>query len=184
MITLETSTYLGPASVSSFNRPLGEVRVVLPWGEDCRARLALGWPYSPAKGDEVLVIGQDLEKLYVIGVLRSEGTTRWRVPGSLSIEAPEGGIRLSAGSGIELHSRERIDTTAPVVSLRAGCLEIVARRLIEKAGSVYAWVSGLFQLKSRRLRAVTESTVHVKGERVYLKSDKQMHLKGETINLG
>ena len=57
MIT-EITQYLGPAEVISPAGKPGFVELRLLDGETLWARLALALPYSPAVGDEVLVICQ------------------------------------------------------------------------------------------------------------------------------
>ena len=63
-------------------------------------------------------------------------------------------------------------------------IEITARRVLEKANEVYAWVSDLFQVKSRRIRAVAESTCHLKAREVSLRAEADMNIDGESVNLG
>lgn len=170
---IETSTYLGPATVTETEGPAQQVRVAPSERSEAWARLALALPYQPAVGDEVLVIGDEV--LYVIGVLRGKGLSHLQVPGRLKIEAPQ---------GIEMISHGPIETRAPSIRFQVGKFEIVAQRLLESVRDAYRWVSGLFQLQSHRVRLFAESTAHLKAERTYLASRDAMNIDGKTIHLG
>src|SRR5439155_12302793 len=79
MLALEQSTYLGPATVLAVAGD--RVKVELP-DEHAWARLALGLPYQPAAGDEVLAVGR-AGAWYVIGVLTGRGPTVLTAPADL-----------------------------------------------------------------------------------------------------
>ena len=179
---IATDTYLGPATILETGRS-NAARVELPNGTSAWARLALAVPYQPVVGDEVLAITHDGETVYVIGLLRGSGRTTLRVQGDLSIEAPGGRIELK-GQAIRLQGEQSVEAAAPDVKLRAGRLDILAHRIVEKARDIYVWVNELFQLKSRRLRAVTDSTMHWKAHRAYFKADTDVNIDGKNINLG
>jgi hypothetical protein len=62
--------YLGPASVLRLEG--SDVVAELPEGAEVRVALAFAFPYAPAEGDVLLVIGKD-EAYYAIGVLQGSG---------------------------------------------------------------------------------------------------------------
>lgn len=161
-----TETVLGPAIVTRTEGRPDHVRVKREGGEFVWARMALAVLYQPAVGDEVLVVGS--ERAYVIGVLRGAG--------DLKLEAPDGFIDIVAGRGVRI--------AAPEVSLRAGKLEIIAQRIVEKARDAYVWIAELFQLKSRRVRASAESTLDLRAQTAYVKAKGDMNIDGRSINLG
>ena len=68
--------------------------------------------------------------------------------------------------------------------LRAGRLELAARRAIQRFQDAYLWLRGLFQVKSRRFRAVADEGLTVKSGRTHLKSQGDMSIDGRTIHLG
>lgn len=181
---IETGTYLGPARITPAEGPRGKVHVRLPSGDEAWARVALAGTYEPAAGDEVLVIGQDTSELFVIGVLRGSGRTTLSVPGDLAIIARQGGITLSARRGVQIKSEQAIEAEAPLVRLKAGKLETVATRIVQTAHELYGWFTGLWQLKSHRLRAVADTTAHLKGEEMHIRANKEVYVNGETVNLG
>lgn len=162
-----TESYLGPATVVKAEGRSGHAHVRLPGGA-AWARLAFTLPYRPSEGDELLVIRQEADAVYAIGVLTRAG-------GEVSIEA-EGRIRLKSGDAIEIE--------APGVTVRAGRLELAARRVIQRFQDAYLWLTGLFQLKSRRLRAVADEGLLVKSGRTHLKSEGDFSIDGRTIHLG
>jgi hypothetical protein len=172
---IETSTILGPATITQVEGPPGHVRVERPSGEAAWARLALAVPYRPVEGDEVLVISSDGEATYVIGVLVGRGVTTLSVPGDLSIES---------GGRLSLKGAQAVDVTAPSMAWRAGRLEIAAHRIVQRARDVLSWVSGLFQSRSRRLRLTAHETAHVKAGRACVTARGDVRIDGRQINLG
>ncbi len=171
---IDTTTIFGPATVENVRGK--RIAVRLPDGVEAQARLAVAFPYSPACGDRVLVIGQDFEEIYVIGVLEGRGKTVFRVPGDLELEAPDGSITLKSGKSVEIE--------APYTALRAGRLDIVAGRILEKARNVYSWISGLLQVKSRRIRTTAEDSFHIRGGRTTIKARTRVSIDGREIHLG
>src|SRR5579863_1161814 len=79
--------YLGPAPVVRVEG--SDVVVELPSGALVRAALAFAFPYAPAAGDVLLVIGKD-DAHYAIGVLQGQGRTTLTFPGDVELRA-EGG---------------------------------------------------------------------------------------------
>src|SRR5262249_13392719 len=69
---------LGQASVTAVEGP--DVVVELPDGAEARVALAFTFPYAPAPGDVLLVIGKDGTH-YAIGVLHGAGKTTLTFPG-------------------------------------------------------------------------------------------------------
>jgi sucrose-6-phosphate hydrolase SacC (GH32 family) len=158
--------------------------VRLASGARVTARMAIAVPYQPVIGDEVLVISQGDEQTYVIGILKGSGLTKWSVPGDLVFEAPYGGIKLECAQPMQFNSERRIDIASPQMTLRATRLEFSARSLVQRVGNAYLWVKELFQVKSRRYRAVADESYLVKTKRVRMKSDGDFNIDGKTIHLG
>src|SRR5579862_7471726 len=163
------ANYLGPATVTRIDGRPGCVEVRFPAMGRAWARLAFSVARQPAEGDELLVIGQEADDFYAIGVLRAAGGTTLKIQGDLTLEAG-GSLRLEAAKAIEVRSGESVTLRAPEVALRAGRLELAARRVVQRFQDAYLWLTGLFQLKSRRLRAVSEEGLLIKSGRTHLKS--------------
>jgi len=180
---IDTASYLGPATVTRSEGRPGWVEVRLPGVDPAWARLAFSLPYRPSPGDELLVIRQDSDAVYAIGVLRAAESTTIRIAGDLSFEA-QGTIRFESAKSVAIRSGDRIEAEAPEVVLRAGRLELVARRAIQRFNDSYTWLKGLFQVKCRRYRAVADEGLLVKSGRTHLKSEGDVSIDGRTIHLG
>lgn len=161
---IDTAAILGPATVSDAE----SMTLTLADGSDGKAQVALAVPYAPAAGDRVLVIGNDPQDLYIIGVLQGSGRTVLQVPGDLDIAAPNGAIRLAAST----------------VEVRAGRFNVTVDRILQRAKNVYLWVAELFDSRSRRMRTTVEETHHVTAERVHLRGETEVVVNGPSINLG
>jgi len=70
------------------------------------------------------------------------------------------------------------------VNLVLGRLESIANTVIEKAENIYQSVKGLTQLKTGRMRTLVESTIHIKGKKVFMKAEEDFKVKAEKIHLG
>jgi hypothetical protein len=178
------AAYLGPASVLTQVDAIGRLDVLLSSGRQASARIALATPYRPVTGDEVLVIGNDLNEFYVIGVMRGAGPTTLTVPGDLVLEAPNGGITLSSAKGIDLRSRKVVETVAPRVVVRANRIDFFGKRLVQKFDNAYTWITELFQVKGRRIRSVADEGHMVKAGRMHIKTVENCSIDGKTIHLG
>lgn len=183
MIT-QTESYLGPAEVVSAGGTCGIVQVRLLDGEQVAARLALAQPYAPAAGDEVLVISQKWGEAYVIGVLHGRGVTTLQVPADLTIAAPNGSIRLSAGRHLELNGKASIDLVTPKATVRATRLNILATTLVQRLGSAFTWAKDLLQWKSGRVRTVVDEGWLLRADRVHTKTSGNTCINGKTVHLG
>jgi len=144
-------------------------------GEKQKAQMALGYPYHPHIGDILLTLCQK-EACYVVGVLKGSGPTTFYAPGNLNIHAPNGSIEILA--------QTRIKTQAPDITLRGHRLNFFAKTLNEKFENALRWVKNTFHLKTGRLRAVSETTVQIKGKHVIHKAKGEMKIDGEHIRLG
>lgn len=177
------ATYLEPAEVLEIESA-GRITARLRSGARVSARLALSVPYRPTIGDELLIIGNDPDDLYVIGVLRGSGLSRFTVPGDLTIEAPHGAIRLSAAEEVTIRSRKRVEAAAPRVTLRAERLDLLAKQTIQKFMNAYTWVTELLQQKAGRLRSVTDEGYFVKAGRAHIRTKDNCVINAKTIHLG
>jgi hypothetical protein len=162
--------YVGPASVRGTRD--GKVLLSMLHGEG-EAELALAFPYSPKRGDVVLVLGE--EDLYVVGVLRAQGPTKLSLPGDVVIEAG-GKLKLKGAAAVEIES--------PEVRIRADRFETVARAVFERVMDAYRWASGVIQTTAGRTRTVVSGTASLQAERISETALKDVRIDGERINLG
>jgi hypothetical protein len=181
---IETALYLGPAEVITQSERPGFIDVKFPDGETSWARLALAMHYQPAVGDQVLVIRQEADSAYVIGVLQGRGSTILCVPGDLNLEAPNGAVRISAGTSLHFRGGESMEVTAPRTTIRTSRLNLLATTLVQRVNSAYTWATGLLQTKCRRLRQVSDEGWLVRAGRGHLKTDEGISINGKNIHLG
>ncbi|MFY9268383.1 MAG: DUF3540 domain-containing protein [Candidatus Manganitrophaceae bacterium] len=184
MITEAASLYLGPAEVLSVSGETDLVQVRLGTDETLWAKLALAVSYLPEPGDEVLVIRRESSEAYLIGVLKGRGTTTFRVPGDMTLHAPQGNIRLTAGKNVQIQSEDAVEIVARKATFRVKRLNVMATAVVEHIGNVYSWVTGLVQIKSRRMRTVTDESWLVRAGRGHVKTSGNMCINGKTIHLG
>lgn len=179
-----TTPYLGPATIAGIVQKSNQVYVRMPSGDYAEATMAVAGFYRPKLSDKILVITQDGESVYVIGVLEGAGMNTWSVPGDLVIQAPEGGISFECAGPMKMRSHENLEMNSPRLALRATRLEFSARRLVQKVDDAYLWVKGLFQLKSRTAKTVADESFLVKTKRARMKSEGDFNINGKTISLG
>ena len=68
--------------------------------------------------------------------------------------------------------------------LLVGRLETVAKTVSSTARNVYQKVTGLKQLRTRRMRTLVETSYHLKSERANLKTEEEFKVDGKEILLG
>ncbi len=178
---IETATIFGPATIVSKDNP---VQVRLMDQSSGRARLALAVDYQPETGDEVLVIGEDPQDLYVIGVLKGKGTTTLAVAGDLHLESRKGKIQIQAPGGVQIGSEGPLELSSPHVNIQAGKLEMTSQRLIQRSQDVYQWFSGLLQTRAKSVRTWVSDVFHVKSRRAIVKGARHVKIAGKRIDLG
>ena len=162
--------YVGPATVTGAGG--GKVRLATPAGP-AEATMALAYPYSPRRGDVVLVFGES--DLYVIGVLRARGESSLTFPGDVTIRA---------GGKLSIEGAEGVEVRSPAIRLRADKVEIAARARFDGVMDAYRWVSGVAQTPATRLRTVVSGTASLQAERIIETASKDVRIDGERINLG
>lgn len=208
--------YLGPATVHDLNER--ERLVLVQWeraGQPCLswARPALLGSAQLQPGDVALVLSQNLEDFYLIGIL----TKSSRPPAPL--QTPAGAsvtVAQSAGEEIvQVHSKQgalvleyhpesgktlvNVETgdldfvtqngsisfqSAQKISLVAHRLETQAETVIEKAANVYQTVAELTQLQTGRMRTLVKGSCHLKARDAFLKAEQDFKVDGEQIHLG
>jgi hypothetical protein len=106
-------------------------------------------------------------------------------------DAQWAGSRLAIGAEhLDVHASEARCTGKNwqarfgTVKLVVQTLESLTETVVAKARNVYQTVADLWQLKSGRVRAVSDSSLHLKGEDVVMKSEQDFKIKAEQIHLG
>jgi hypothetical protein len=166
----DTKQILGAATVVE----TGGDRLVLRRedGEECFARMALAYPYSPATGDLVLAIGE--EEVFVIGVLVGRGKTLFESPGELELRAKK----------INIVGEESLELQSPDVTIKADRFETIAQKAHENFISVYRWVKETFQTRAGRVRTIVDGQHTLRADRINEHAKNEINLRAKGINLG
>jgi len=165
--------YLGPAEVLEVRGD--EVDVELPDGAAVRARMALAFPYEPAPGDDLLVIGRGSAH-YVIGVLRAAGRTELSFQGDVSLRAAGGSIRIQGDEGVEIAGRE--------VRVQARSLHIVAESVVEKLRSLYQRIAGTASVHAEQTHTVVTGTALIQAKSAAIVTEETVTINGRQVHLG
>ena len=165
--------YLGPAEVVDVLPH--EIEVHLPSGGAVRARLALAFPYEPAIGDEVLVIGNE-DGHYVIGVLSGQGRTALSFRGDVDLRAEGGVLRLSSDRGVEVD--------APEVTVLAGKLQQIAGAVAQRFSSLRQTVTELLSVHAGQAHSVVEGSSFSQSKSATILTEGKVTINGKAIHLG
>jgi hypothetical protein len=164
--------HLGPARVTAAAGDSADVE--LPGGDVVRARLALAFPYRPAAGDTLLVIGRG-DAHYVIGVLEGTGATDLSFPGDVAVRA-SGALHLSGGAGVQI--------SGPEVGVDAGRVRLAADAMVQKLGSFYQRVSTLWSVRARDAETYVDGASLTRARTAAILTDETMSINGKQIHLG
>jgi hypothetical protein len=196
--------YLGPATILEINPRDG--LVLVEWktaGQSCLswARPATATPTQFKPRDTALVLSQNLEDFYLIGLLQSTNpaiqpatpaseVVQVHSPrgelvleyhpdsGKTRVNVPQGDLEFITKNGnISFQSARKISFTA--------CrLETLADTVVSKAKNVYRTVEELTQLQTGRLRTLVKGSWLAKSKNAFLKADEDFKVDGEQIHLG
>lgn len=165
--------FLGPATVSLCGAACLEVR--LPTGETVSPKLALAFPFTPAKGDSLLVIGQD-DQYYVIGVITSTGQTHLRFQGDVE-------LRSVAGQ-LELHGEKGVELSGPEITVKSRKLRVMADKATELFGTVFTRVKELLSVHAGETDTVVQGEWSTRSKRAAITSEEVASINGKQIHLG
>jgi Protein of unknown function (DUF3540) len=167
------SDYLGPARVEAVAG--SAVTVELPGGASARATMALAFPYRPAQGDTLLVVGRE-GALYVIGVLEGKGETVLAFAGGVELRAQGGPLRLTSDQAVEVQ--------APEVGVDAGSLRLFAESAVEKLGTLYQHVRGLLRARAGEAETIVDEGTLTRAKTATILTEDAMTINGKQIRLG
>ncbi|KYG04912.1 hypothetical protein BE21_44000 [Sorangium cellulosum] len=165
---------LGPATVIRVGP--ADVEVRLRSGAPARARLALAFTYEPAEGDVVLVIGDEAQGHYVIGVLQGRGRASLELPGDVEVRAVGGVLRLAGDNGVEI--------AAPDVGIEARSLRVLAGAVVQRFASLRQRVSELLHVHAGQSHTVVDGAAHTQARSAAILTEEKMTLNGKAIHLG
>jgi hypothetical protein len=167
------SDYLGPARVAAVEGRA--VTIDLPGGATARAILALAFPYRPAQGDTLLVVGRD-GAFYVIGVIQGTGETVLSFAGGVELRAEGGPLRLASDQSVEVQ--------APEVGIDAGRLRLYAEAAVEKLGTLYSHVRGLLRSRAGESETIVDEGALTRAKSASILTEESMSINGKQIHLG
>ncbi len=164
--------YLGPAIVLSVAPRSVEVR--FPSGEVGRADLALGYPYTPAVDDALLVIA-DEGGAWVIGVVEGRGKTSLPLHGDVSLHAT-GSLTLSAEEGVRVR--------APELEIGVEKLTMAATSAVQKFATLYQRVREVLTVHARESHTIVDETSLSKAKKLAIVAEETASVNGKQILLG
>jgi len=165
--------FLGPAEVVEAHGSSAQVE--LPGGAVVRAEMALAYPYEPATGDVLLVIGRGADH-YVIGVLRGAGKAALAFQGNVALRAVGGSLTLSGDEGVELHG--------PELGIHVRKLRVVADAAVQTFTSLCQRVSGLLSVHAGQAQTLVDGASHAQSKSATILTEETMTINGKQIHLG
>lgn len=165
---------LGPATVTRADA--AGVEVTLRGGASARAELALAFTYQPAPGDVVLVIGDDEQGRYVIGVLQGSGRASLELPGDVDVRAVGGVLRLAGDKGVEV--------AAPEVSVQAGRVRMIADAVVQRFATLRQRVTELLSVHAAESHTLVDGAAHTQAKSATILTDEKTTINGKAIYLG
>ncbi len=165
--------YLGPAVV--LRAEGASVAVELPGGATARAALAFAFPYAPAPGDVLLVIGK-ADDHYAIGVLQGAGRTTLTFPGDVDLRAEGGALRLWGEKGVEI--------LGPELGVQVDKIKMVAGAVTEKFSSLVQRVRTMLSVQAREMHTVVEESAVTHARTASVLTEETMTINGKEVHLG
>ena len=165
--------FLGPATVTCCGAATLEVS--LPTGETVSPQLALAFPFTPAEGDSLLVIGQD-DRYFVIGVIASTGQTHLRFQGDVELRSVQGQLELHGEKGVELRG--------PEIAIKTRKLRVMADKATEVFGTVFTRVKEILSVHAGETDTVVHGEWSTRSKRAAITSEEVASINGKQIHLG
>jgi len=165
-------TGIGPAIVveRDCQRVLLEMKGQRSW-----AIMALGYRYEASPGDKVLVANQG-EDWYVIGVLEGSGKTAFVAPGDMELRAPQGKIELVAA--------ERVGIRSPLIKLTSKNLEFIADKALQKYHVLDQWVRDSLLTSAGMACHRVAKTYRMQAGKIIQRAKGVVKIDGDQIKLG
>ena len=164
--------YLGPAEVIEVAG--AEITVRIGPDREVPAALALAYPYQPAVGDLLLVIGEDDH--YVIGVLHGRGTAELAFNSDVTLRALDGRLDLVGDRGVRIQG--------PELEIRTGMLRMLADRVYQNYNQMTQRVRKLFSFRAGTAHSSVDGTSLSKARTTKILSEEKVSINGRQIHLG
>ena len=170
---LPRESSLGPAEVLATGRRLLDVQ--LPSGEEVEAELALAFPYKPAVGDILLVIG-DAERRYVIGVIEGKGELSLDFQGDVRLHSQNGELTLSGDKGVLVRG--------PVLDVVVESFSVLADKAVQKFTTLNQRVRELLTLRAGEAHTIVDETALQRAKKYAVVAEETASVNGKQILLG
>lgn len=144
-------------------------------GQRYWAVMALAYRYEAVSGDKVLV-ANDGETYYVIGVLEGRGNTSFIAPGNIEFRAPRGCIDMIAAEGINMRS--------PKFQVSSTTLELIADKAVHRFNSLDQWVRDTIYTHAGRMLNRVKETYRLNAGKIVGRAKGVVKLDGDEIKLG
>ncbi|MFT3772015.1 MAG: DUF3540 domain-containing protein [Minicystis sp.] len=166
--------YLGPAEVIEARG--GELTVELPEGDVVSVEPAFAFPYEPATGDELLVIGKGDGAHYAIGVLRGTGRAVLAIQGNVDVRAVGGKLHLAGDQGVEIEG--------PEVDVRAGKIRTIAESVVETVSTFYQRVTAHLRVQAKESHTLVEGSAITQAKSASITTEEVVTINGKQVHLG
>lgn len=166
--------YLGPGQVVAFDG--ARVVVELRDGARTSADFALPVAYEPVLGDMLLVITQEVDEAWIIGVLSGAGRSKLELRGDVDVRAVGGRLRLSGDAGVSVEG--------PEFDVTVDRYRVVARSLVQRASTILQRARELFTLEAKEAHQLVEGELVARSKGATLVAEEKVVLNGKQIHLG
>jgi len=167
--------FLGPAEVLEATRSGVRARLDDGEGTAVEAGLALAFPYRPAPGDRLLVLGQGGAH-WAVGVISGAAPAELEFPGDVHLRAVGGTLTVAGGDGVEVEG--------PRVTLRAETVRTIAETLTERAESACRWVRDLLTVRAGDSRRTVAGEDFSRSQRSVTQAEELVKIDAKTVHLG
>jgi hypothetical protein len=167
------SDYLGPARVTRVAPHALEVEI--RGGERATAQMALAFPYAPAEGDVLLVIGRGDEH-WVIGVVQGTGKAALVFQGDVEVGARGGALTLTSDRSVAIRG--------PEIEVEAGKLQTIAGSVVERFTSLYQRVRDAWSVRAGEAHTIVDGSSHLTAKDASILTEETMSINGSEIHLG
>lgn len=174
-VAAEPTTYLGPARVVRANGRELIVQLEQDDGRQVTVTPAFTFPYRPAVGDTLLVLGQP-RRNFAVGVIAGARPAALVFEGDADVRAVNGSLRLTSDRAIELR--------APRVTVRAGLVRTIAERCVEKFDGMRRWVRGLLAVRAGESRRLIDGDDTTRCQNSTTLAKGSVKIDGDHLNLG
>ena len=165
--------YLGPVEVIATGRRMLDVQ--LPTSERVEAELALAYPYKPAVGDTLLVIGNPAG-LYVIGVIEGQGKLDMTFQGDVRLHALDGELTLSGDKGVKVQG--------PLLDVLVDNFNVMAESAVQKFKTLQQRVREVLTLRAGESHTIVDETSLQRAKKYAVVAEETASVNGKQILLG